>query len=60
VAHRFLENVCSLALVGCEGIQEDSIATLIFTPTLDGGEWSASCPSCCFTSRKESPSTHWI
>jgi len=31
-----------------------SIATLILTPTLDGGEWSASCPS-CFTPQERAP-----
>ena len=36
-----------------------SIGTLILTLTLDGGEWSASCPS-CFTPWKEPPITHWI
>jgi len=29
------------------------------TSTLDGGEWSASCPS-CFTHREMGPGTNWI
>jgi len=28
------------------------------TSAMDGGEWSASCPS-QFTSREIAPSTHW-
>jgi hypothetical protein len=29
------------------------------TLALDGGEWSASCPS-CFTFRERAPGTHWM
>jgi hypothetical protein len=31
----------------------------ILTSALDGGEWSASRPS-CFTPREITPGTHWI
>jgi hypothetical protein len=29
------------------------------TSALDGGEWSASRPSCAFTPRERTPGTHW-
>jgi hypothetical protein len=34
-------------------------STHSLTLALDGGEWSASCPS-CFTPRERAPGTHWI
>jgi hypothetical protein len=34
-------------------------STHSLTLPLDGGEWSASCPS-CFTPRERVPGTHWI
>jgi hypothetical protein len=30
------------------------------TSALDGGEWSASRPTCRFTPRERAPGTHWI
>jgi len=34
-------------------------STHSLTSMLDGGEWSASCPS-CFSPRERAPCTHWI
>jgi hypothetical protein len=39
--------------------ESGGIAPLIFSPSLDGGEWSASRPG-RFTSRERAPGTHWI
>jgi len=36
-----------------------SIVYVFLTLALDGGEQSASCPS-CFTPRERAPGTHWI
>jgi hypothetical protein len=35
------------------------IAPSFLSSTLDGGEWSASCPV-CFTARERALGTHWI
>jgi hypothetical protein len=32
---------------------------ILLTSVLDGGEWSASCPS-HFTRRERAPGTHWV
>jgi len=40
------------------GVVEVQLHTFL-TSALNGGEWSASCPSCC-THGKRVPRPHWI